>query len=171
MRGFKKISGKIDKEIYKFIGKLTVFLSLYYFFIGLKISSSVIDFLSKTTAIKANFLLNLFNINSHNVNSILYCDNYSIKVAFGCEGSEPIALMISTILASKSNLKMKFAGILTGSLLLSFWNDIRVSLLFIVGKYYNSMFDLMHNDILPFISVIFSLSIYFVWLKINKKHS
>lgn len=169
MKGFMKISSKIDKEFVRFLIKLTLFLSAYYVFIGLKISTFAIDFLSKITAIKANFLLNLFEINSSCVNSILYCESYSIKVAFGCEGSEPIALMISTILASKSNFKMRSLGILAGTLLLSSWNDLRVFLLFVIGKNYNEYFDVMHNDVLPFLSVVLSLSIYFVWLKLNKK--
>lgn len=168
----KKINlfAKLDKDLVKFVFKLAIFMAIYYIFVGLQISASLINFLTDFTAFKASQLLNLFNYNTHHLNNIIFGDSFSIRVTFGCEGSEPIALFVSTLLASKSNYKIRGLGILCGTLILTIWNDFRVFSLYIIGKDFKAIFSQMHDDIFPFLSVIFSLVLFLIWLKLNKKY-
>lgn len=171
MKQNNKIPSKIDKPLIKFVSKLTLYMSIYYIFIGFKFSQIITDFLAHITALKSNFLLNLFNFNTHYLESVIFGDTFSIKVAFGCEGSEPLALFIATLLSSKASLKMKSLGILFGSIILTFWNDIRVFLLYIIGINHKNIFEIMHDDIFPLLSILLSLSLFYVWLTLNKKYS
>ena len=171
MKQNNKISSKFDKSFIKFVLKLTLYMSVYYIFIGFKFSQIITDFLAHTTAIKSNYLLNLFNFNTRYIESVIFGDTFSIKVAFGCEGSEPLALFIATLLSIKASLKMKSIGILIGSVILTFWNDIRVFLLYVIGNNHNSLFEIMHDDIFPLLSILLSLTLFYVWLTLNKKYS
>jgi exosortase/archaeosortase family protein len=169
MKGITNIIKKIDKEFIKFVSIFLGTLALYYITISLKATSNLIDAISNFTASKATYILELFGVSVNHYSSVIFSSDYSIKVGFGCEGTEPVALLLSAILASKSNIKSKVLGISLGSIVLLTLNDLRVVALFLIGKNHNDYFDLMHNDILPFISVIFTLSIYLIWLKLARK--
>ena len=82
MKQNNKISSKFDKSFIKFVLKLTLYMSVYYIFIGFKFSQIITDFLAHTTAIKSNYLLNLFNFNTRYIESVIFGDTFSIKVAF-----------------------------------------------------------------------------------------
>lgn len=170
MKGNTNIIKKVDKDFVKFILIFLSGLALYYVAISFKAATSLIDAISSFTATKASFLLDLFGVKVSHYSSVIFSPDYSIKVGFGCEGTEPIALLVSAILASKTNMKSKVLGVSIGTILLLVWNDLRVVSLFIIGQNHNSYFDLMHNDILPFISVLFTLSLYLLWLKLTRKN-
>jgi exosortase/archaeosortase family protein len=169
MKGFTNIIKKLDRDLIKFMSIFLGGLALYYIGISLKSATNIIDAISSFTATKASFLLELFGVKVSHYNSVIFSLDYSIKVGFGCEGTEPIALLVSAILASKSSIKSKVLGVSLGTIILLTWNDLRVVSLFIIGQNHNSYFDLMHNDILPFISVLFTLTLYLLWLKLARK--
>lgn len=130
----------------------------------------MIEFISNLTAQKAVYILNLLDFQTNYYSNLIFNNYFSIRVGFGCEGTEPIALFTSAIIASKSKLSSKIIGIGIGTLILTFWNDLRVIILFMIGNNSQKMFDLAHNDLFPFLSLIISIGLYLLWLKQIKKN-
>jgi exosortase/archaeosortase family protein len=170
MKSITNLTKKIDRDYLKFISIFLLLIVSYYIFIALKFSAGFIEFISGLTAKKAVFVLNLLDIQTNYYSNLIFTNDFSIRVGFGCEGTEPIALLFSAIIASKSNLKSKLIGIGIGGLILSFWNDLRVIVLFIIGSNNQDLFDIAHNDLFPFLSLLLSIGLYLLWLKQIKKN-
>lgn len=158
------------KANYRFILSFILLFGAYYIAMTFgEFREILTKFAAFNTSISKS-LMNLFGISVNVHGNILFNSGGSIEVGIGCDGTEPILVLLAGIIASKASNISKSLGILMGSLALILFNSGRIIGLFYVNKYYKANFDIFHNDIMPIILMLFSILIFIFWSnKFTKK--
>jgi len=149
----------------KFIGVIV----LYYLLISINYISQLITQLTILSSGISVFFMKLFDSSVNSYQNYILSESHTIQVGFGCEGTEPVALLCAGILAFPVNYKKKIPAIIIGSSLLLLINQLRIIGLFYLTKHNPDLFSLIHNDIFPLITVICSALIFITWIKTMKK--
>lgn len=151
-------------KIIKFFAILLIVIGAYYsvvLFLNEEIFTPYVNF----TAFLSGNLIRLFADNILISGNIISSEDISIILSFGCEGSEAIIIFIAGVLAFPTNRNYKIKGLLLGTSVLYFLNIIRIVILYFIGKFDFSVFDLFHNEILPVLFIIISIIAWSLWLK------
>jgi exosortase/archaeosortase family protein len=69
---------------------------------------------------------------------------FSVSIAVGCDGLEPLAMFVGGILVFPMAFRLKWPGILAGAVVLFILNLIRIAGLFLAGLYWPGAFDFLH---------------------------
>lgn len=115
-------------------------------------------------AIASMDLLNLLGFDVTVAGTSIYSPGFSVQIARGCDGLEPVAAFIAAVLASPVPLRMKLPGILIGSSSLLVLNLFRVVSLFLVGTYFPNAFDLMHHELGQAAFIVVAVAFWAVWV-------
>jgi exosortase/archaeosortase family protein len=67
------------------------------------------------------------------MDSAISSNRFSIRIDWGCDGSEPLALFVAAVLAFPAPFRRKIPGILLGTAILAVANLARVVSLFLAG--------------------------------------
>jgi len=109
-----------------------------------------------------SFLLNLLGQGTQTAADLIFSDAYSISVKNGCDGLEPLAILLSGILVFPVLFKLKLPGLLWGSLALIVLNFLRIVGLFLAGRFLPEwVFDVLHEQ---GGFVIFTALSVFIWM-------
>lgn len=87
-----------------------------------------------------------------------------IVVKIGCEGLEAMFILIAAFIVAPLNLMPKLVGILVGTLIIYFSNQVRIVSLFYAYRADKSLFYLLHGTITPIILVAISCLFFYCWL-------
>lgn len=118
----------------------------------------------KLTAAPASWFVNLVfpefgaRASGHRIVS----DGGSLSILGGCEGTEPMLLLIAAFLAFPQPLKSGFAGMFLGVLLVYLLNQVRIVLLFYAFRVNRPLFDLLHGFVGPAVIILLG-TLFFVW--------
>ncbi|QDV91233.1 Transmembrane exosortase (Exosortase_EpsH) [Phycisphaerae bacterium RAS2] len=93
----------------------------------------------------------------------VHSDRFSIEVARGCDAIEPMALLVSAILASPMTFRARFVGMVAGVLGLMAMNLLRIVTLFLFGVYWPAAFHVMHVDVWQVIFILLAVATWLVW--------
>ncbi len=154
--------------IAKFIGVYGVFyliISLDYF------RSNIHPVISNINAVIASFGLNILGENTIvSTNDIIQSSYFSVNIQQGCDAIEPMGLFIASIVAFPAIVRNKLLGVVLGVGVLFVANIIRIESLFLIGSKSPHLFEIMHKDIWPFIFIVLTISLTFLWIrKANEK--
>ncbi|HFA51479.1 MAG TPA: hypothetical protein ENJ95_20895 [Bacteroidetes bacterium] len=95
----------------------------------------------------SSFLLNIFGQGTTAAEDIISGDGFSISIKNGCDGLETLAIMLSGIIVFPIAFKLKWPGIIYGTLALMVLNLFRIAGLYFVGKHFSEgLFDLLHEQ-------------------------
>ena len=158
-----------SKPLNKF---LLIFLSILSSYYILVMFSFFTQFLSDFAGIGAkisSIVINFFGGDANNFQNYLISNGNSMQVGIGCDGSEPMVLLIAAISAYQSKFNKKLSGILIGTIVLFLVNQFRIIGLFFFNNNLPDYFNLMHNDVFPIITVIISGFLFYSWIRVFNK--
>ncbi len=151
--------------IIRFLGIFAILISLYYLSVSSGWFDSLIMAYADSAAKATSWILVLLGEDASSKADILSSSRYSLVVGIGCEGSEPIALFLSALIAFPIAWKLKIRGILVGSAALYFLNLFRIVGLYYSGIYYPDMFNMLHVEIFPIVFIVIALILWVIWLQ------
>ena len=109
-----------------------------------------------------SFLLNLLGQGTVTNEEMILGDRFAISVKNGCDGLEPLAILLSGILVFPIMFRYKVQGLIWGTLALMGLNFIRIVGLYLAGMYLQEwVFDLLHEQ--GGVVMFTALSI-FIWM-------
>ena len=161
---------KKSAPLIRFLSVFIILIAAYYLAV-LYIDKSIFDSYIHLNASISAFLLNIFGTNASSVGSLISSPEFSISLAFGCEGSEPIVLFLSALFAFPIGVKLKIPGFLLGTSLLFFLNQIRIVGLYYIGLHYNKYFETFHVEIFPILFIIIAIIFWGAWIRWALKKS
>jgi len=153
------------KPINRFLIIFFSVLGAYYVLVMFSFFTALLSDFAGIGARIASSAINTLGGNANHFGNYIISNGNSMQVGIGCDGSEPIILLIAAILGIKSSINSKVSGILIGSSILFVLNQIRILGLFYFNISYPEYFDLMHNDIFPLVTVVASGGLFILWLK------
>jgi len=155
---------------YKFVMSLLILMGLYYSMAALSYLDWFVSIFVYLSTHISGFILQQIEPNVVIFQDFIKNDSFTMKISFGCEGSEPVVLFIFAILAFPANWKAKVVGVMVGGILVFGLNILRIIALFYIGKHSMSNFELFHNDIFPYLIIILELGLWVLWLNLSKKY-
>ncbi len=120
----------------------------------------------------SSLLLNVFGQNTSATEDVISGEGFSISIKNGCDGLETLAIMLSGIVVFPIAFRLKWPGILYGTLALMVLNFVRIVALYIVGKHFSqSVFDLLHEQGGFVIFTVLGVFLWIVWANwaLNKR--
>ncbi|MCR9288203.1 MAG: exosortase/archaeosortase family protein [Bacteroidetes bacterium] len=111
-----------------------------------------------------SFLLNLLGQETTTVEELIQSDVFSISVKKGCDGLEPLAILLSGILVFPVKFEYKIPGIVWGIVAVMLLNFVRITGLYLVGLYFpGAVFDILHEQGGFIIFTALSIFIWMFW--------
>jgi len=121
-------------------------------------------FIDIATVAPSAFLINIVNPDEvvHAVDHRLISKSVRLSVLNGCEGTETIFLIISSIIAFPTRWKHRLAGLFLGVVLIYTANQIRIVGLYFTLRYKHEWFSAAHGYIGP-TAIIMIGCLYYIW--------
>ena len=143
-----------------FIGLIILF---YLWWTGVKIDGPILGNIVKFTTKASSFVLNIFGYDTSVDGSLLFSNQYSVDLKAGCDGVEPLALFLFSIVAYPIAFKFKWPAILIAVPAFFLMNIIRVITLFLIGIYIPNYFELFHTGIWQGLFLIYGAVLWIIW--------
>jgi exosortase H (IPTLxxWG-CTERM-specific) len=89
---------------------------------------------------------------------------FAVEMKDGCNGVFVTILLWAAILAFPASWRMKFLGLLAGSLAIQIANEARFISLFYLGQYSRSWFDFAHNYLWETLLMLDTMVIFWLWV-------
>jgi exosortase H (IPTLxxWG-CTERM-specific) len=113
----------------------------------------------------ASAVCNWFGQRTIAMDSAISSNRFSIRIDWGCDGSEPLALFVAAVLAFPAPFRRKIPGILLGTAILAVANLARVVSLFLAGVYFPNAFEWMHVEAWPAIFILLAVVLWAIWIQ------
>jgi len=111
-----------------------------------------------------SFLLNILGQDTVANQDIISGQDFSVSIKNGCDGLETLAIMLSGIIVFPLSFKLKWPGLLYGTIALFVLNFIRIVALYIVGKNFSQgVFDFLHEQGGFVIFTMLGILLWIVW--------
>ncbi|MEM1120698.1 MAG: archaeosortase/exosortase family protein [Bacteroidota bacterium] len=163
-RNFFKSYWQDKSPVFKFIAGfvicILVFYALYYsswFETNLKAP------ILSAQAVAGGALLNLFGYSVSVAGEVISGSGATVKIAGGCDGLEATALFLAAILVFPLPFKYKWPGLLSGLVVLSILNVLRIVGLYLTQKYWPEAFDFMHIQGGLYLYSIITILMMLIW--------
>ncbi len=150
--------------VLKFFAIFAALVGLYYLGIATEATASILESYTKFTAKLSAVVLSILGEQAAANGYMLSSPRYMLMVGVGCEGSEPIALFLSAVIAFPMAWKYKIWGILGGVVTLFLLNLFRIIGLYYSGIYARSIFEMLHSEVFPIIFIIIAMVLWLIWL-------
>ena len=112
----------------------------------------------------SSFLLNLLGQDTTANADVIAGPDYSISIKNGCDGLETLAIMLSGILVFPISFRLKWPGLLYGTLALMVLNLFRIVGLYLAGRYWSKeVFDLLHEQGGFVIFTVLGIFLWIIW--------
>lgn len=152
----------ILRYVLGFVGCMAVFYAIYF-------SPFYQTHLEKPLvygqAFIGNLLLHLLGHDTKVVGSAIANADFSVDIQNGCDGLEPIAILVSGILIFPATRKQKITGIMWGIGVLAVLNWLRIAGLFLAGVYFSkTIFEILHIQGGFIIFTMISMLLLLTWI-------
>ncbi len=120
----------------------------------------------------SSFLLNILGQGTTATADIISSPEYSISIKNGCDGLETLAIMLSGVVVFPIAFRLKWQGLLYGTLALMVLNFLRIVALYIVGKNFSQeVFDFLHEQGGFVIFTVLGVFLWIIWANwaLNKR--
>ena len=161
--------------VLKFLVGFGVCMIIFYL---IYLSPFFVEYIGKPIlAIQAkisSFLLNILGQGTTANADIISSPEYSISIKNGCDGLETLAIMLSGIVVFPIAFRLKWPGLLYGTIALMLLNFIRIVALYIVGKNFSQeVFDFLHEQGGFVIFTVLGVFLWIIWANwaLNKRAS
>ncbi len=88
----------------------------------------------------------------------------AINVLYGCEGTDVLMLLVAAMLVAPGSWRKRLLGLLAGSALVFFVNQLRVLALFFAFRQYPDWFGAIHGLLGPMLVIVAVTAFFYVWL-------
>jgi exosortase H (IPTLxxWG-CTERM-specific) len=95
--------------------------------------------------------------------TMILSDGFGVNIANGCNGVEAMLLVIAAIGAFPAGPMSRISGILAGGVAIQLLNFVRIVTLFLLGRYYENVFQLFHTAVWQILIVLAGVVIFLVW--------
>ena len=150
-------------KVVKFIFLFITFLSTFYF-LSVTSESFIPVFRMKSTAQVLSLFLNAMGVKNSVAESSVMFSTFSIDVVRQCTGIFEVITISSCILAFPSTIKKKIIGISLAVPIIYFFNMSRLIFLSVLGIYYPSMFEAVHDYLLQLTFVFLVVFFWIFWI-------
>lgn len=149
--------------ILRFILAFGFFFGLFYWiYLSDFAGENILPALTNFQASIAGFTLDLLGQNTTVDGAYVNGSGFAVNIKKGCDGLEPLAMLLCGILVFPITSRFKWNGLLIGSLVLMLLNQIRIILLYFAGKNSSTeTFDWLH---LQGGFVIFTTFVVIIWI-------
>lgn len=153
------------RPVLRFVLTFAGFMAIYYVLSSLALfHTRVFPAFLKANAIVAARVLEGIGQGPVEASGNAVCsERFSVEVARGCDAIEPVALLVSAILASPMSIRARLAGMAAGVLCLMAMNIMRIVTLFLFGVYWPAAFHVMHVDVWQVIFILLAVAIWLAW--------
>ena len=159
-----------NRQSYIFIGSILVFGIFSFWLTAQDSFDKYAQPLLNVYATISNGILNILGQGTSSNAESIFSSDFSIQIKKGCDAVAPMLLYALSILFFPVKFKFKPKGIAIGLALLFTLNIIRIVTLYLTGKYFPSIFDMMHTDVWQILFIVFTLYLWLVWLRsVNKQ--
>lgn len=120
----------------------------------------------------SSFLLNIFGMGTVATGDVIIGEGFSVSIKNGCDGLETLAIMLSGIVVFPLPFRLKWPGLLYGTLALFILNFFRIAALYVVGKNFSQgVFDFLHEQGGFVIFTMLGIVLWIVWANwaLNKR--
>ena len=107
--------------------------------------------------------LALIHITAAADGTVINAARFALDIHNGCNGVEAVVLLLAAIAAFPASLFERAKGLLLGLLFVQVVNVIRLMMLFWLGAYHRSVFDLFHVTVWQTIIVLVTFAFFYVW--------
>lgn len=156
----KKLNIKKEKKslipIIKFLSIFIGIIGAYYILLALTDENFFQSYLNFTANLSSIFL-NILGESSIAENGIISSNNVSMVLSFGCEGTEPIIILLAGLLAVPISFKNKWIPGLISIVSLYILNLVRIVALYFIQKGSPEIFDAYHTVYFPILFILISL--------------
>lgn len=90
---------------------------------------------------------------------------FSVRIEAGCNGLEPIILMVAAILAFRATWQQKVLGIAVGIIAIQALNQARIISLYYLGQYNQQIFEWFHLYIWQALILVDALIVWLLWVR------
>ena len=154
------------KEAIYFLIKFFIIMGLLFFLqlfnpVNQKLIIPFTGFIAWTSSLLLNFL----GIKTVSSGTLIASPQFSVDIKAGCNGIEPIIILLAAIFAFRSSWKAKFYGALLGIMILQGINLLRVVSLVYIGINHPKYFDESHTYIWQIVIIGFSLLLWMAWAR------
>lgn len=160
----------INQFLIGFVGLMALFYAMYR-------SSFYEKFLMKPLlslqAKLASIVLNLLGYDTESNGEILAGNSFSVSIHDGCDGVEATAVYLVAIIAFPLvAFAKKWKGLIMGVTVLFILNIFRISLLYISGIKWPTLFEFLHLHGGVIIFILFAIVLWLIWVNsILKEHN
>lgn len=95
--------------------------------------------------------------------TMIFSSGFAVNIENGCNGVEAMLLVIAAIGAFPAGPMSRISGILAGAVAIQLLNFVRIVTLFLLGRYYESVFQLFHTAVWQILIVLAGVVIFLVW--------
>lgn len=156
----KRTNNKSEKKsILAIIKFLSIFIGIiagYYILLAITDDNFFQSYLNFTATLSSLFI-NLLGENSKAINGIISSETVSMMLSFGCEGTEPIVILIAGIIAVPIPFIKKWKAGLISIIALYILNIFRIAALYFIQKTNPAVFDAYHTVYFPIGFILISL--------------
>lgn len=159
-----KIKMKIDSRVAKFIFLFIIFISFFYF-LSITFESFIPLFNMQSTTQVLHLFLKTIGINSSTQTNHIIFSNFSVEIVRQCTGIFEVIALSACILAYPAPKEKKFAGIIFFVPSIYVINIARLVFLSILGIYYPSIFEAVHDYLLQLTFVFLVVFFWIFWIE------
>lgn len=89
---------------------------------------------------------------------------FAIEVVSGCNGLEPILVLLAAVIAYPARAWQRAAGFAAGVIAVQAMNAVRVASLYYLGQWHGGAFDFAHLYAWPVLVMVDALLVWLAWL-------
>lgn len=90
---------------------------------------------------------------------------FAVEIAAGCNGVEPMIILLAAILAFPASLRQKLQGIVIGFVAIQALNLLRIVTLYYLGQWNQTVFEWAHLYVWPALILIDALVVWLLWVR------
>lgn len=162
---------KARRELFQFFGVFIAIIALYYVVVITEVFQEPMQAYVNSTAAVASTIMKIFDPSVISIHYTIASKTYAINIGIGCEGSEPIVIFLSAVVAFPIAFRYKITGLLVGGAVLYLLNIIRIIALFYIAESSYSAFRVYHEEIFPIVLILFAVALFVLWVRRALKKS
>lgn len=148
----------------QFLIRFAVLLVVLYALVAIHpVNDNVIVPYTNVLATVVAKALALIHISAAASGTIIRSAIFALDIRNGCNGVEAVVLLLAAVAAFPASIMDRAKGLLLGLLFVQVVNVIRLVMLFWLGAYHRSVFDLFHVTVWQTVIVLVTFAFFYVW--------
>jgi len=153
------------RPILLFLIGFTVGMAVFYlFYNSVLYKNTIASTIENTQAIIASGILSVLGHTTTVDGDLIQGQEFAVSISDGCDGLEPLAMLVIGILVFPLAFRWKWQGMLAGLIVLFILNLIRIAGLYLAGVYIPSAFEFLHLHGGFILFTIISIGLWMVWV-------